>query len=272
MTKTPLYEVPARAWYSNELYQEVATRWKGANGVYLFLFLLVCWIPSFFKQQNQLSTLAQQWVEPLFNQVPPFGISSGKLWVEGEPRRVISDPRSGRPLILIDTTGETRSFDSVESSIMVLVTPDFVAARKSNQGVETHPFAGEPDRSVSRADLDVLKAKATYHAPFFIWYLSPLMLLCSLLFRFFQAVVLAVLGLGICSFRKTHLPFQALIRLSVVALTPAMMVRTVCNVLDLYIPMLSVILVLVTLGYLVFGISVNQLLQRDTPRRARSDW
>lgn len=272
MTNTPLYEIPARAWYSNDLYQEVVTRRKGIHALYLFLFLLVCWVPSLFKQQKQFNAVADQWVDPLLRQVPPFSISSGKLSVEGEPRQVISDPRSGRPLVLIDTTGQTTSLDSADSSIMVLVTADFFAVRRSNRRFETHPFGGEPNRSVSQGDLDVLKETLKQHYPLLFFYLSPLLLLASFLFRLLQAVLLAVLGLGICSYRKTRLPFQALIRLSVVALTPAMMVRTVCNLLDISLPLLPVILVLITLGYVVFGILVNQSGERDSMRKARSDW
>jgi len=275
MTTSRLFEIPIGAWHSVPLYQEVAVRWKGLNALYLFLFLLVGWFPWVVKEQSELNRYAQEWVEPLIGEFPRFGISSGKLWVDGEPRRTISDPKTGRPLLLIDTTGQTLSLDGL--SIPALVTADALIFRKEAvveekmEAVveEKMSFSNLPNRSVTPQELREL---AAHWIPSLLWYSYPLLLLGSFLFRSIQVILLSGVGLIVCSLLETDLTLPALIRVSVLAITPAMILRTLCNVFDIVIPFSGLLFTLITIGYLVFGISANRLAKSKGFRDSRSEW
>lgn len=267
MTTSRLFEIPIGAWHSVPLYQEVAVRWKGLNALYLFLFLLVGWFPWVVKEQSELNRYAQEWVEPLVGEFPRFGISSGKLWVDGEPRRTISDPKTGRPLLLIDTTGQTLSLDGL--SIPALVTADALIFRKEAGVEEKMSFSNLPNRSVTPQELREL---AAHWIPSVLWYSYPLLLLGSFLFRSIQVILLSGVGLIVCSLLETDLTLPALIRVSVLAITPAMILRTLCNVFDIVIPFSSLLFTLITIGYLVFGISANRLRKSKGFRDSRSEW
>lgn len=267
MTTSRLLEIPIRAWHSVPLYQEVAVRWTGLNAVYLFLFLLVGWFPWVVKEQSELNRFSQEWIEPLIGEVPRFGISSGKLWVDGEPRRTISDPKTGRPLLLIDTTGQTLSLDGL--SIPALVTADSFIMRKREGVEEKMTFSQLPNRSVTPQELREL---AEDWIPSLLWYSYPFLLVGSFLFRIMQVFLLAGVGLIVCPLLETDLTLPALIRISVLAITPAMILRTLCNFLDIVIPFSSLLFTLVTIGYLVFGISANRLAKSKGFRDSRSEW
>jgi hypothetical protein len=267
MSHSRLFEIPTGAWYSIPLYQEVASRWTGLNALYLFLFLLISWFPWVVKEQGDLNKFAEEWVEPLISEFPRFGISSGKLWVDGEPRRTISDPKTGRPLLLIDTTGQTLSL--VGLSIPALVTADSFIMRNESGVEEKMSFSHLPNRAVTSQEL---KRFVADWIPSLLWYSYPFFLIGSFLFRIIQVFLLAGVGLIVCPLLETDLPLPALIRISVLAITPAMILRTLCNVLEITIPFCNLLLTLVTIGYLVFGISANRLVKGKGFRDSRSEW
>lgn len=267
MSHSRLFEIPTGAWYSIPLYQEVASRWTGLNALYLFLFLLISWFPWVVKEQGDLNKFAEEWVEPLISEFPRFGISSGKLWVEGEPRRTISDPKTGRPLLLIDTTGQTRSLKGL--SVSALVTADDFIMRKDAEVEEKMSFSQLPNRSVTPQEL---REFAADWIPTLLWYSYPFLLIGSFLFRIIQVFLLAGVGLIVCPLLETELSLPALIRISVLAITPAMILRTLCNVLEIAIPFSSLLFTLITIGYLVFGISASRLGKSKGFRDSRSEW
>lgn len=267
MSATRLFEVPIRAWHSVTLYQEVAVRWTGLNVWYLFLFLFVCWFPWIVKEQSDLNRYSDEWVQPLISELPRFGFTAGKLWVEGEPRRTISDPKTGRPLLLIDTTGQTRALES--NSPAVLVTADALIVRTNDDRESRLEFNKIPNSSVSPQEVRSFVEGAL---PSLVWFSYPALLVGSYLFRLLQVFLLALAGLIICPLLDTELPLPALIRISVVALTPAMTLRALCSILEVGLPFSSVIFSLLTIGYLVFGISVNKLGREKGLRNSRPEW
>ena len=267
MSHSRLFEIPTGAWHSLPLYQEVAGRWTGLNALYLFLFLLISWFPWVVKEQIELNRFGEQWVQPFIAEIPRFGISSGKLWIDGEPRRTISDPKTGRALLLIDTTGQTRSLEGL--SVTALVTADDFIIRKDGGVEEKMPFSHLPNYSVTPQELRKFVEDSI---PSLLWYSYPFLLIGSFLFRIIQVFLLAGVGLIVCPLLENELSLPALIRISVLAITPAMILRTLCNVLEIAIPFSSLLFTLVTIGYLVFGISASRLGKSKGLRDPRSEW
>ena len=79
-------------------------------------------------------------------------------------------------------------------------------------------------------------------------------LLFAFLFRIVQALIFAVIGMTFARNLKLSLPFQALVSLSIVAMTPSLILSVVCGALGLKISFLWLISFIVSLGYLFFAV------------------
>jgi hypothetical protein len=130
-------------------------------------------------------------------------------------------------------------------------------------------FSQLPNRSVTPQEL---REFAADWIPTLLWYSYPFLLIGSFLFRIIQVFMLAGVGLIVCPLLETELSLPALIRISVLAITPAMILRTLCNVLEIAIPFSSLLFTLITIGYLVFGISASRLGKSKGFRDSRSEW
>lgn len=82
----------------------------------------------------------------------------------------------------------------------------------------------------------------------------------------------SVAGLVVCSLLGTDLSLPALFRLSIVALTPAILVTTIVRGMTISVPFLPAILFGMTAGYVVFGIAANRGKRGGANQLPRAEW
>jgi hypothetical protein len=86
----------------------------------------------------------------------------------------------------------------------------------------------------------------------------PFSLLFLYIGRILQALFFSLISLIMASIAGITLPYASLLRLTVVAMTPVLLIETVLGSLAISIPGWGWIGFLILLGYLFFAVNVNQ--------------
>ena len=244
-----IYHIPLLAFFSKELYRDVARNWKGAAFGYLFLLLALCWIPLATSLHQGLAGFVDREAPKLVSQIPEMTITDGEMSIDEPEPYFIRDPDTGAALVVIDTTGQITSLADTEA--VGLVTKN--AGTFEKNAYETRIFSFQDiDHFVLTQGkiygwLDIVKRFA---APV----LYPFCVLGVFVYRILQVLLYAAFGLLIARIVKTELSYDSLLRLSVVAVTPAIIVATLLAMASIHLPMGGLWYFLATMSYLTFGI------------------
>jgi hypothetical protein len=249
MKKYSILHVPALSFFSPSLYHDVCAHWKGTGFGYLLLLLAVCWIPAILQMQVGLSNFINNEAPKIVSQIPRITFMNGEASVEGEQPCTIRDPKTGQAIVVIDTTGSMTSLQGTDAIGLVTKTE---ATFKKN-AVETRTFAFKEIKEFT-LDRDMItgwmaKAK-TFVAPV----VYPFAVLGSFVGRVLQILIYAAIGLILASWCNTRRTYTELLRLTVVALTPCIIVQTVLGIVQIRVPVPGLLYFLAAMGYLLFGI------------------
>ena len=254
--KFSIIHVPVLSFFSKELYRDVALHWKGVNFLYLLLLLAVCWILVMVKVQIGFANFVNNKAAAIVEQVPEITITDGKVSISEPQPYYIIDPESDDVLIIIDTTGQIESLEETEA--FCLLTEDEVISRESE--FETRAF----DLSnVKEFVVDSERITNWLHTgrKILVVIMYPFALIGSYLFRIIQSLIYAVIGLLFASCCKTRLSYAALLRLTVVAMTPCLLAKTIFVLADVRLPYQKLIFLVVTLSCLYFAVKTNSEIE-----------
>src|SRR5688572_23875317 len=93
-------------FFSPKLWRDAALRWRGIGFWFLFLLVVVSWVPTMVALSSWYSGFLRDEAPKLTSQVPPITISNGVVSTPVPQPHTITDA-TGRPVIVIDTTGAT---------------------------------------------------------------------------------------------------------------------------------------------------------------------
>ncbi len=259
MRKFSIIHVPPLSFYSSELYQDVGLNWKGTGFGYLFLLLAVCTIPGMFKFQKGLSNFIDERSPQFVNQVPKITIEKGKVHIDEQQPYYIRVPDSNEIAAIIDTTGQIQSLD--DSNAFVLLTSTKLLSRQSKTEIRTYDLTNVKhfvlEQSAITRCLDIIKKVL---APIFY----PFVLSGSFVFRIIQSIIYAAIGLVFAGWCKTKLSYLSLIRLSVVAMTPCIIVRTILEYASVRIPLPGLWFFMVAMIFLFHGVKACSQINGPT--------
>ncbi len=245
--KYNMIQLPFLAFFSKKLYRDVGQNWKGANFAYLFLLLAICWVPSTLSlRKNLIKSLDSNQVH-LINQLPDILIKNGRVEVDQQKPYPIKN-LSGQTVAIIDTTGSMNYI--ADAHVKALLTDSKLILRRGQNQFNTLDLS-----QVSEFHLNQQLAnqwlQSTRNA------LAPLsyglFLLLSYIFAVLAMLLTAIVGLVLSSAMRSSLKFSGVLRIAVVAATPAIILITVSSALGQSIPGLAYIGF--TLLYLVIGIA-----------------
>ena len=260
MKRYRFFHIPALAFFSKDLYTDVAFNWKGTCLGYLFLLLAVCWIPAMIEINSGLDSFVEFQAPKITSQVPTITIKDGTVSIDEPEPHYIYAPDSDEVLAAIDTTGQLKSLDDIDA--FVLLTEDKIIYRQSPSETRTfnlteiEEFTLDQDRITNW--LNILKKLV-------IPVLYPMALVGSYLFRIIQVLVCAAIGMLFVSSLNAQLPYICLIRLAAVAITPAIIVKTILGAADIRLPVVWLLYIIVTLAYLYFAVKACSQHEQAPP-------
>lgn len=238
------------SFFSKSLYRDIAGNWRGLCLTYLLLVLTLNIIPDMVRLHQRVADFVGDEVPKVVHQVPTITISEGAASVNVPVPYIISAPWSKLPFAVIDTSGGAALPAASNATVMLTKTKLTVKGDSS----EVHAFDFSQihhaviDKELINLWLEVFK-------DYFIFAVYPVALFFAFLYYFIQALLCASIGLFFAKMFNLDLKAHALIRLSVVAFTPPLMLQTVHALLNIEFPYSGVISLVLATGYLYFAVS-----------------
>ena len=249
MKKYSIFHIPFMAFYSKALYRDIALSWKGVCFGYLILMLALCWIPTMLKFNSVFSFMLDSYARQFVDQIPEVRIINGKASIDAPVPYYIIDPTSHRALVIFDTTG--RYTVPEDAGAFALVTEIELIVKKSDHETTRYSFRDIEHFILTRQMIrDFTEMLRKYLA----LALYPLALLGSFVFRIIQVLIYAAIGLVFASVCKSNRSYDSLIRLSVAAITPGLIIDTILYALDIHLPFAGLWFFLAAMGYLYYGV------------------
>lgn len=258
MSKYTIFHIPLLSFYSTDLYRDMAFNKKGIGFGYLFLLLAVCWLILVIAADSYISESLDKYAPALINQVPVITITDGQASIEESQPYYIDDPESGAPIAVIDTTGTINSLDDTEA--VVLLTRTHAIFEKNQFETRSFDLREVGDFVIDRNLLEGLVDATKTYTPFVIY---PIALAGSYFYRIIQMLIYAAIGLIFVSICKAKLDYDQLLRLSVVAVTPCILINTLLMVIGAKLPMAGFMFFALAMIYLYLGVKATTHVVQD---------
>ncbi len=249
MKKYSIFHAPFMSFYSPDFYRDVGLNWSGTCFGYLFLLLLLCLIPKSARMQFELLSFAEQGAPQLITQVPEIKIINGEASSVALQPYIIRAPGTGRPLALIDTTGATASLEGSEAFLLIKRTE--IIVKKDSQNTRSVSLKEIRNFTLNQDRLNYMLGLISRYG---VLLFSLLALAVAFLFRVAQALLYGALGAGLASLLDIRTTYSVLLRLSVMAVTPVILVTTAADLAGFAIPHSWLLAFVAAMGFLFLGI------------------
>lgn len=257
MKKYSYFQAPVLSFYSKEFYKYIANEKSGTGFGYLLLLLALCAMPVTLEMENGFSNYIDNEASKLVSQVPVITIVNGEASIEEPQPYVITDPESGKPLIVIDTTGQVTSLQDTEAKILISKT--FFLYEKDEFETRKYDLTDVQDYVLNQSKINSWLAIAKEY--FFVC-LYPAVLIGTYLWRIIQLLIYAVIGLIFVSLLNSSNSYGSLLRLSVIAITPVILMDTIfVTMMGMEIPYPGTLSFLAAMAYLFFGVNCSKNME-----------
>jgi hypothetical protein len=235
------------AVYDRGVYRDAAFAWRGVGLLYLLLLAGIVTAFVVIRIAIGLSGMAAQ--APAFlAQLPTITVDHGRVSIDRPSPVTLRDPKTGKAVAIIDTSGGITSLD--QSDATILVTADRLIYRKS--AAETRTF------DLSRVEHFVLdRALATRWTRLFATWTPALVLpfvlvglyAVRMIQQLLAALVVWLVGRGAVG------DFAAAMRLGALVITPATLALDIAGFAGLHVPASGWLWCAISVGYVLFAVS-----------------
>jgi hypothetical protein len=239
------------SFYSRSLYQDIRN-WKGLCLPYLLFLLMFYWVPEMMNMHRDVSEFIADEAPAFVEQVPVITITNGVASIKEPSPYTIYDRKNNSAFAVIDTSGQVTSLKN--SPAHVLLTRTSLIVRKGGEETRTLLLSDIGDATVTQK---LIFNWLEIFNNLFVAVLFPFALLLSFAFHIVQAVMLSFLGANFAKYFNVNLNFKALVRLSVVAFTPPIILEAVHAVLNIEYPYSTFLSFLIAAGYLLYAVASN---------------
>lgn len=219
MKKYSIFHPYWMAFFSKNLYKDVAANWRGYGFLYLFLFTILFSIPLTFATYRSIQNDALPAVNAFIDQVPSFSIKNGVLTTEEDKTYTILEPGTNSILAVINPApGQDLS------SVPVIVEKTQLIAKKSK--VET--------RTIQFDQIDEFEYTQGSLSPYIdgvggalALVLMPFIALAFFIWHIFKSFIFSIVGLLLSAILRAKLAYGTILRLTSIALTPSLILQAI---------------------------------------------
>lgn len=233
------------------LYRDVARNWRGIGALYLLLLIAITGAITASSVHRAVKKFAREEFPKVVQDVPPISIRDGVVSSPVKQPYQMIDHESGKVMAIIDTTGTVTSLDNTPA-IMLLTKSQF--HHRQNNKIEIQDLS-----QFKSADFD--RAKLQHWMDVAAGWSGPVTFLAILIFvfiyRLIQALIYALIGMAFAAMFGARLSYQQLIRLAIIAVTPAMLLSTALGVAGIDIPFFWPICFVIAMVYLAIAVRAN---------------
>lgn len=252
MKRYSIFYSPVLSFFSKKLYRDVCQQGKGVGFLYLFLLVTICMTLPFINMQKGLSDFIDHEAPEIVTQIPRITITNGLASITEPQPYYIRDLKTDTVLFIIDTSGEQTSLADTEA--VGLITKTQAILKKSSVETRTFSFSEIEEFTLEQDQVTGWLAIAKKMViPILYLFALPF----SYIFRIIQVLIYAAVGLLLSTMCKSDRNYKELIRLSVVAVTPCIILKTILGTLQISLPLAGLWYLLIAIGYLYFGIKAS---------------
>lgn len=254
MKRYRLFEAFYMAFYSKDLYRDVARNWGGYTILYLLLMVALSWLAFCHRYQLVANVLFDNLTQKLMTQMPAeITVKNGIVQTPAKKPYIVKDNKPTEALIVIDTTEAHKSLPEAKNAI-ILITKDTVTLRNTdNERIYSIPKSLNRSYDLVKVN-NFLKSLTPYLlVPFFF-----ALIIFSFAIRLIQAIFYSVLGKVIALFVGIRLSYGAIYQIMIVAFTPVITINAIIDFLFINVLHPYVLYFVVAMFYMIFGIYANK--------------
>jgi hypothetical protein len=278
------WQAPFYSFWSKSFYVDVAKNWTGLAYAYLFVLLCFTWLFMSAKIAMDIAYNADRVVKPIIEQLPVMTINKGILSID-HPSPYTVKGTSGEPIIIFDT--RDKPLKSSEASCLFLVEKNTVIFKPSqadkllperSKDSAAYEQQRNPDQNldafstVDRAVIDqnaVIQGISTFKKIFAV-FIFLIGIFVGFIFCALQSLIYGALAMAIANANKINLSYGSCVRLSVVAMTPVLLLDSLLKLRNAGSILWGPIALVITIGYIIFAVRAimddsEQKSQPSTP-------
>jgi hypothetical protein len=239
------------AFFDSDLYRDVAQNWKGSGALYIFLLSSAAWVISCAATTAipMLKAMNDPDMKGFVAQLPKLQILDGKMTIDKPAGYEIKEPKSGVALIrfaMDRKVDEPRQGDPpIVLTSNVMMVQDASAYRNASSGtvddsaVKTYKFSELTKILPAKVEFDSASAQSMIDQVFIFLPIAILFVGWPFIFlgHLFQLLIFGGIGMLIANGMQKDMNFEKAMRLSAIAITPAVMISVLLNAMTLATPM-----------------------------------
>lgn len=238
------------AFFSKDLYRDVAHSWGGIGFLHLMLLAFLASAPIMATIHVQLNSFADRDFPDLVKNFPDVKLTKGEVSSTiPQPYVVMDDAKSHKTMFVLDTTGKINNLEQTDAQILVTKTKIHMRERSNQQKIQD--LKDFPDMEVTATKMrSWMKILATWCAPVG----TPFLMFGYVLVGLISMMLLALFGALIAGSNST-VSAGGYMRLASVARTPAFLLGTAFQLLNITIPMWFLGSIAVSVAYMAFAVT-----------------
>lgn len=240
------------SFYSAAFYREVGSELAGTWFGYLFFIVALGAIPGMVGGYMAITKIFGTELPAIIRQVPTVRVSGGVASIDPPGPHVVLNPVDNSPLVILDTSGTTTSFDNTTASVLLL--KDRMLVRRDGRDAGILKMKDLEDTVIDENLLEGWR-NTMWNWMSVIYF--PVVVLISFLFRVVQVLLFAVVGMLYARRVDAPIDYAGAIRLTVFAATPAVLVSALRDALGIASNLGTVFDFLLVLVYLHFAVRAN---------------
>ncbi len=268
MRQFKYYQAYFCSFFSAKLYRDVCQNWKGLGFAYIFSLLLWLAIPvtfSFFFLSLKYIYDFQQ----VLHKVHQIPVAGEQIQFQQPMPFYIYDQYDSKDLIaVIDTTDKT-TLEQISKTRFLIRSSDVLIHQPNSHNVLTLPASALGNVVINEQNFISLIAA---YVGLGVLGFYVIFLIISFLYRILQMLIYSALGYLFFKRKRWHqgLEYGAVLRLSAVAITPAVVMSCIFEAINLYTNQfrgaalwLLLFYFFLSMAYLFFAFHVNRSEQLD---------
>lgn len=237
------------SFFSRSLYRDVAGNWKGFCFTYLLIVLALSLAPDMVSLHTRVTDFLIEEAPKVVRQVPTITISEGNASIKEPVPYIINAPWSKLPFAVIDTSDRPPVIENIKATVVLTKTK--LAVRGDAADMRSVDLSRIHNLVI---DSNLIFRWLGIFKNYFIIVVYIFSLFFAFLYYLVQILLCASIGMLFSKMFNLVLPGRALIRLSVIAFTPPIVLQTAHALLEVEFPYGSVITFFLATCYLYFAI------------------
>jgi hypothetical protein len=253
MRRYNFWQAIIMSFYSRNLYRDIAKNWNVNVALYLLMILTLSWLPSLFQMHKRLAVDVPVFTEYYLSQVPVITIKEGIVTTpEDRPYLILNKDDSNQVIGAIDTSGQYTKLD--DTTFSFLLTKDALITRDKDNSITIHKISYKLNKDLIPAEF--AQTISTWYPWLWLIFL-PFLVLFSFVYRILQAAFFALIGKVFAIMLEIPISYGNIVKLTMVALTPAIIAKTLFAFYGIE-SSTTLGLLVVTLLYVFFAVYANK--------------